>query len=283
MKLSEENLLEFVSLATQDHLRTILEFLIKTSKQRVEMQKDDLIPTIITSDVKKKLNAIEKREREERTKKENEEQERLLREAKEQEVTSSKKKIPIIDDKSSNALKEKYAKFRLEKEERERTSAANSTALLAVGNIGKKKPLSAPFMKPSIFSLGANPQNIQPPIPSSQLISFQQLIKEGKTLTSEQEVQYQQSKENHENLLKQYHEKIGTKDYQPMDVDSNSTSSTNPSSTVGGRAGINNKHPNRKITKKDCYFSQKHIGYNVLQKYELLKLRKRFNPQNFPF
>ncbi|KAF2073975.1 hypothetical protein CYY_004720 [Polysphondylium violaceum] len=334
IKSNEENVLEVMSLATQDYLRTVLEYLIKVSQQRSELNKEEL-PSVVTSDTKKQLMMIEKREREDKIRKETEEHEKLLREVRQQEQLLKKKS----DGKENVALREKISKVKQESEERVRTSAANSTALAAIGNIGKKKVLHSMIGKPPAL---AAPPPIAP-LSNPQLVLLQGMVKEGKTLTPEQQTQLSTLSQSHEAALKQYNEKLAayktsaaaaaaaasadsmdtsadtptptptTANGTPGTITPNPTSTistptlslpptittTTASSTTNSNTLASTQSPTlrpmgtflssstlgakqRKIVKKDCYFAQKMIGYNILQKYELLKLKKRFNPSVFP-
>jgi spore germination cell wall hydrolase CwlJ-like protein len=59
-----EDVYSYVALATQEHLREILQHLVSVSQQRQDTSKDEL-PIKVTSDVKRQLRGIEMREREE--------------------------------------------------------------------------------------------------------------------------------------------------------------------------------------------------------------------------
>ncbi|EGG20135.1 hypothetical protein DFA_07255 [Cavenderia fasciculata] len=183
IKSIDENIYEYVSLAAQDYVKTVIEFLIKASHQRVDINKEDL-PFTITNDIKKKLLLIEKRERDERIRKENEENERLLREAKQAEALLKKK---IESGQASDAKLQKFSKAKQEEEDKQRTISANSTALAAIGNIKKK---ATPMI------------GKRPPLAPAALTQLLNLVKEGQTLTAEQQTQQTQLQAQHDAALK---------------------------------------------------------------------------------
>ncbi|KYQ93131.1 hypothetical protein DLAC_05760 [Tieghemostelium lacteum] len=263
IKIQEENsLAEFLSLACQDYLRNVLEFLVKTCQQRLELQKEDL-PTAITSDVKKKLQLIEKREKDERLRREAEENEKILQEAKKQEQMSKKK----YEEKTPLATREKLAKAKMEEEENKRALAANNTAMVALGNVVRKK--STPLMSKTSHSLN-------PPVPSPALQQLLQIVKEGKSLTPEQIPLYHQYNQAYEQQLAKHYERVASQIQQGGSVtgnlDQDGSSKTLPSSSLMEKSKSLNK-----ITKKDCLFSHTIIKPHIIQKYELLKLQKKKN------
>ena len=108
-KVSEE-LYEFLALATQNRLKDVVDQLGNISKQRLDFYKDEM-KIEITSDPRKQLKLIEKREKEEKERRDAEEKERALK------------------DKKMDPEKKKSDQARLEEEEKIRTRTANLTAL----------------------------------------------------------------------------------------------------------------------------------------------------------
>jgi hypothetical protein len=101
---------EFLALAAQNRLRDVVDQLAIISKQRLDFYKDEM-KFEITSDPRKQLKLIERREKEEKERRDAEEKERALK------------------DKKADPEKKKSDQARLEEEEKIRTRTANMTAL----------------------------------------------------------------------------------------------------------------------------------------------------------
>lgn len=120
-KVSEE-LYEFLALAAQNRLRDVVDELGNISKQRLDFYKDEM-KIEITSDPRKQLKLIEKREKEEKERRDAEEKERALK------------------DKKMDPEKKKSDQARLEEEEKIRTRTANLTALQAIGDVRPRRAM----------------------------------------------------------------------------------------------------------------------------------------------
>eukprot|EP01133_Synstelium_polycarpum_P007864 gene7864-9231_t len=187
--------------------------------------------------LRKKLCSIEKRERDEKARKDHEENERILKEAKIQEAALRKRQ----DDKTI-ALREKFSKARAEDEERLRTLAANSTALAAVGNIGKKKavqPMLGRLGSLSAQAAAAASAPTAPPVPNATLVSLQTMAKDGVTMTPEQTAQLQQLTTAFDLQVKQY------QDHQKKD---NIAPTPTTPATGAPSTPITNHNPSTPIT-----------------------------------
>jgi len=67
IKAIKEEVYEYISLAVQERLRTILEQLIEISKHRIEINKDEL-PYTVVFDIKKKAVAYNRKKEKKRRK-----------------------------------------------------------------------------------------------------------------------------------------------------------------------------------------------------------------------
>eukprot|EP00026_Physarum_polycephalum_P003680 Phypoly_transcript_03693.p1 GENE.Phypoly_transcript_03693~~Phypoly_transcript_03693.p1 ORF type:complete len:746 (-),score=175.11 Phypoly_transcript_03693:42-2279(-) len=298
MKSIHEGVYEYINIAVSEHLRTILASLVRVSDHRLEVHKDEL-PFTVTSEPRKILAAIEKKERDERARKEAEEKERLIKEAKQQE-NALKKKQAAGDDKVNQAQREKLSKLRLEEEERQRTSAANVTALQAIGDIRSKPkpqpppaapgapagaaPAGAPGATPATVSPVATPQRATPVaippqgihivLPGGQSYTFTRthlahlqrlntMHHQGQALTVEQ-------RQMMTTLYSQYTyiQKLHTQQQQQL---ANAQAAVNPMLASG-----DSKKSQRKIVLKDCMFIQKQIGARAMHNYELKKMKRKY-------
>eukprot|EP00742_Colponemidia_sp_Colp-10_P013257 GILJ01014968.1.p1 GENE.GILJ01014968.1~~GILJ01014968.1.p1 ORF type:complete len:706 (-),score=112.04 GILJ01014968.1:109-2127(-) len=119
-----ENVVELISTALVDRLRTILEDMVQISRKRVETNRDESMIQI-TSDPRAILMQIAQRDREERTRKEEEEKAKMATEGKD----GKKKEL----DPHTQAIRERIEKQRVEEETRIKASATNKAVLAAIG------------------------------------------------------------------------------------------------------------------------------------------------------
>eukprot|EP00898_Chlorokybus_atmophyticus_P008790 jgi/Chlat1/8912/Chrsp92S00689 len=120
-----------LSLAVEERLRTLLNRLVVLSKQRAD-EKRTKGKVKLGLDMRKRLRAIEKRERDAQEKREAREREALLRaaESKDKGTGDSAK-----DEKLKAKAKQARPTFKLEEEDRIRASAANLAAMAAIGDV----------------------------------------------------------------------------------------------------------------------------------------------------
>ncbi|KAL6044393.1 Transcription initiation factor TFIID subunit 4 [Balamuthia mandrillaris] len=154
MKQIHKEVYDHLTCAVEERLRNIIEQLAIISQQRQDTLKDDFKITI-TSDPRRQLQLIEKREREEQEQRDAEEKERQLK--------------GLKDDSSKKGDRETQAR-RHEEEERIRTRHANITALQAIGDIGRPRtrPTASTTTSATTSHLSSSqPQQQNQPPPSS--------------------------------------------------------------------------------------------------------------------
>ncbi|KAL6073581.1 Transcription initiation factor TFIID subunit 4 [Balamuthia mandrillaris] len=173
MKQIHKEVYDHLTCAVEERLRNIIEQLAIISQQRQDTLKDDFKITI-TSDPRRQLQLIEKREREEQEQRDAEEKEKLK---------------GLKDDSSKKGGDRETQARRHEEEERIRTRHANITALQAIGDIGRPRTrptasTTTPATTSHLPSSQPQQQN-QPPPPSSPSSQQQQSQQPQITFTKE--------------------------------------------------------------------------------------------------
>ncbi|RDD47431.1 Transcription initiation factor TFIID subunit 4 [Trichoplax sp. H2] len=117
-----------ISHAAEERLRNIMERLAVISRHRVETLKDDSM-YVVADEIRSRLQIFEQLDKLERKRKDEQEKEMLMRIAK----SRSRQEDP-----EQAKLKEKAKQMQLDEEERLRKTAANTTALAAIGRRKRK-------------------------------------------------------------------------------------------------------------------------------------------------